>query len=394
MKGENGDKTTRRWNVTMQENELNGLMDAFNDLPDPRSERNQDHPLMSILFIAICAAISGANNWVEIEAYGKAKQTWLETLIALPHGIPSHDTFGRVFRWMNPQAFQERFLGWVRQVRSVTTGAVVAMDGKQMRGSKDGSCGKDGLYMVSAWAVEQGIVLGQRKVDEKSNEITALPELLEVLDLEGCIVTIDAMGCQTDIAEKIVKQGANYMLAVKGNQDTLSEDIHDLFAGFEHDHWQAVLHDYSKTVNKDHGRLEIRECWVVSQPEYLTYLRRYLDWKDLHSLVKVVSQRRLNGKTTIKTRYFISSLTPTAQQALAACRDHWQIENDLHWVLDVAFAQDHNRVHKDHAPENLAVLQHIALNLLKQERSTRSSVKTRRLRAGWDDTYLWKILRL
>lgn len=373
---------------------LNSLVDSFRDLPDPRSERNQDHPLLSILLVAICGAISGADNWVDIEAYGKAKQEWLKTLIALPHGIPSHDTFGRVFRFIDPQAFQERFLGWVGQLGEVTHGQVVAMDGKHMRGSKDAPRGKEGLYMVSAWAVEQGIVLGQRAVDEKSNEITAIPELLEVLALDGCIVTIDAMGCQTDIAEKIVSQGAHYMLAVKGNQGTLAQDIADLFAGFEHDHWHAVVHDYHKTVNKDHARLEIRECWVVSQPEYLTYLRRYPDWKDLHSLVKVLSQRRLNGKITTKTRYFISSLNPTAQHALAICRDHWQIENDLHWVLDVAFAQDHNRVHKDHAPQNLAVLQHIALNLLKQERSTPSSVKTKRLRAGWDDNYLSKLLRV
>jgi predicted transposase YbfD/YdcC len=378
----------------MPEDELNSLLDTFKDLPDPRSERNQDHPLISILFIAVCAAISGADNWVDIEAYGKAKQAWLEMLIALPHGIPSHDTFGRVFRFIDPQAFQERFLDWVRELRSIKTGEVIAIDGKQMRGSKDVPSGKEGLYMVSAWAVEQGIVLGQRKVDEKSNEITAIPELLEVLDLEGCIVTIDAMGCQTEIAEKIISQQADYMLAVKGNQGTLSQDISDLFEGFEQTHWQDVVHDYFRTVNKDHARLEIRECWVVSEPQYLTYLRRYLDWKDLHSLVKVVSQRQLNGKMTSKARYFISSLTATAQQALAICRDHWHIENDLHWVLDVAFAQDHNRVHKDHAPENLAVLQHIALNLLKQECSTRSSVKTKRLRAGWDDNYLWKVLSI
>ena len=378
----------------MEAEELNSLIDSFKDLPDPRSERNQDHPLMSILFIAICGAISGADNWVDIEAYGKAKQAWLERWINLPHGIPSHDTFGRVFRFIDPQAFQERFLEWVRQLGTMKRGEVVAMDGKQMRGSKDGRFGKDGLYMVSAWAVEHGMVLGQRKVDEKSNEITAIPELLEVLDVTGCIVTIDAMGCQREIAEKIVSQQADYMLAVKGNQGTLAQDITDLFAGFEQAHWYEVLHDYAKTVNKDHARLEIRECWVVSQPEYLSYLRRYRDWKDLHSLVKVVSQRQLNGKTTAKVRYFISSLTPTAHHALAVCRDHWQIENDLHWVLDVAFAQDHNRVHKDHAPENLAVLQHIALNLLKQERSTRSSIKTKRLRAGWDDHYLFKVLAL
>jgi predicted transposase YbfD/YdcC len=376
----------------MEEAEFSGLIEQFEDLPDPRSQRNQDHPLMSILLIAICGAISGADNWVDIAAYGKAKQSWLETIIALPNGIPSHDTFGRVFRFINPQAFQDRFLGWVRQLGAVTEGQVVAIDGKQMRGAKDVAAGKEGLYMVSAWAVEQGIVLGQRKVAEKSNEITAIPELLEVLDIAGCVVTIDAMGCQTNIAEKIIQHRADYMLAVKGNQGTLEEDIADLFAGFEQVHWQDVAHKYHKTVTKDHARLEIRECWVVSNPEYLAYLRHYADWKDLHSLVKITAQRQLNGKTTTKTRYFISSLAPSAQRALAVCRDHWQIENDLHWILDVAFAQDHNRVHKDHAPENLSVLQHIALNLVKQEKSARASVKTKRLRAGWDNAYLWKIV--
>lgn len=377
----------------MDDAELKTLMAAFEDLPDPRSRRNQDHPLLSILLIALCGAISGADNWVDIEAYGQAKQSWLETLIDLPHGIPSHDTFGRVFRFINPHAFQERFLGWVAQLGQATAGEAVAMDGKQMRGAKDGSTSKAGLYMVSAWATEHGIVLGQRTVDAKSNEITAIPELLDTLALDGCVVTIDAMGCQTEIAAKIVDQDADYMLAVKGNQGTLAEDITDLFAGFEEAHWQAVAHDYTKTVHKDHGRLEIRECWVVSKPEYLSYVRRASDWVGLRSLVKVTAHRRINGQTTTKTRYFISSLSASAERCLTICRDHWHIENDLHWVLDIAFNQDHNRVHKDHAPENLAVLQHIALNLVKQEKSSRSSIKTKRLRAGWDDDYLLKILR-
>jgi predicted transposase YbfD/YdcC len=376
----------------MEESEVKKLLEAFGDLPDPRSERNQDHPLLSILLIALCAVISGADNWVDIDGYGKAKQTWLESILELPNGIPSHDTFGRVFRFINPQAFQERFLKWVQSWRVGQLQGVVALDGKQMRGAKEVPMDKAGLYMVSAWAAEQGIVLGQRKVDDKSNEITAIPELLEVLAIEGCVVTIDAMGCQTEIAEKIIAREADYMLAVKGNQGTLAEDVTDLFDGFEQAHWHEVVHDYSKTVNKDHARLEIRECWVVSEPDYLSYLRRFADWKNLNSLVKVVAHRQVNGKTTTATRYFISSLTPTAGRALAICRDHWHIENSLHWILDVAFDQDHNRVHKDHAPANLAVLQHIALNLVKQEKSTRASVKTKRLRAGWDNAYLWKVL--
>jgi predicted transposase YbfD/YdcC len=376
----------------MEESALKSLLEAFGDLPDPRSERNQEHPFLSILLIALCAVISGADNWVDIEGYGKAKQGWLESILELPNGIPSHDTFGRVFRFINPQAFQERFLKWVQSWRGGQLQGVVALDGKQMRGAKEIPMDKAGLYMVSAWAAEQGIVLGQRKIDDKSNEITAIPELLEVLAIEGCVVTIDAIGCQTEIAAKIIAHEADYMLAVKGNQGTLAEDVTDLFDGFEQAHWHDVTHDYSKTVNKDHARLEVRECWVVSGTEYLSYLRRFADWKNLNSLVKVVAHRQVNGKTTTATRCFISSLTPTAQRALAICRDHWHIENSLHWILDVAFDQDHNRVHKDHAPANLAVLQHIALNLVKQEISTRASVKTKRLRAGWDNAYLWKVL--
>lgn len=376
----------------MPEADLEGLLKSFEDLPDPRSERNQEHRLLSIVAIAVCGTICGADNWVDIEAYGRAKAEWLSSWLELPNGIPSHDTFGRVFRFLNPAAFQACFLEWVSQFGIPKAGEVVALDGKQMRGSKEVQSGKEGLYMVSAWAAEQGIVLGQRKVDEKSNEITAIPALLDVLAIEGCVVTIDAMGCQTGIAQKIIEQQADYMLAVKGNQGTLSEDITDLFTGFEQGNWQAVDHDYFKTVNKEHGRLEIRECWRVTQPAYLAYVRRYPDWKGLRSLVKIVSQRQLAGKTSTQTRYFISSLDTSAQRCLQICRDHWQIENSLHWVLDVAFGQDQNRVHKDHAPENLAVLQHIALNLVKQEKSTRSSVKTKRLRAGWDNAYLWKIL--
>jgi len=258
----------------MEESDLKNLVEAFGDLPDPRRERNQDHPLLSILLIALCAVISGADNWVDIEGYGKAKQGWLESILDLPNGIPSHDTFGRVFRFINPQAFQERFLTWVQGWRGGQLKGVVAVDGKQMRGAKDVPMEKAGLYMVSAWAAEQGIVLGQRTVDDKSNEISAIPDLLEVLAIEGCVVTIDTMGCQTEIAEKIVQREADYMLAVKGNQGTLSEDVSDLFDGFEQAHWHEVRYDYHKTVNKDHARLEIRECWVVSTPQYLSYLRR------------------------------------------------------------------------------------------------------------------------
>jgi len=373
--------------------ELNGdLLSEFSDLPDPRSERNQDHPLFSIVMIAICGTICGADNWVEIESYGNAKREWLETMIPLPNGIPSHDTFGRVFRLLDPEAVQSRFLKWVQRVSQLTEGELVALDGKQMRGSKDMPAGKEAIYMVSAWASHNRMVLGQRRVEEKSNEITAIPELLTLLVLKGCIVTIDAIGCQTEIAAQIVEQEADYVLAVKGNQGTLHEDIADLFAGFEEHQFQAVDYDYHKTVNKDHGRIEIRECWVVTRPDYIAYLRRHQAWPQLTSLVKIVSERRINGQTTVKIRYFIASFSRSAQHFLQLCRDHWHIENQLHWVLDVAFRQDHNRVHKDHAPENLAVMQHIALNLLKQEKTARIGLKAKRLKAGWDNAYLLKVL--
>lgn len=361
-------------------------------LTDPRSERNQRHPFVSILSIAICAVICGADNWVEVEAYGNAKQEWLETVIPLPNGIPSHDTFGRVFRMIDPEEFERTFLGWVQTVSQVTQGEVISIDGKELRGSKHTPSGREAICLVSAWASENELVLGQRKVDAESNEITAIPVLLDLLALKGCIVTIDAIGCQTEIAEQIVDQEADYVLAVKGNQGHLQEDVADLFAGFEECEFQGVDYDHHQTINKGHGRIEIRDCWVVSQPDYLAYLRNAQTWKGLHSLVKVVSERRVNGQSTTKTRYFIASLEASAETLLGVCRDHWQIENDFHWVLDVAFREDASTVRQDYAPQNLAILRRMALNLLKHEKTAPIGVKAKRLKAGWDNDYLLKVL--
>jgi predicted transposase YbfD/YdcC len=359
---------------------------------DPRSERNQEHPFISILTIAIYAVICGADNWVEIEAYGNAKRDWLERIVPLPNGIPSHDTFGRVFRMIDAEEFQQSFMSWVQTVNQVTQGELVAIDGKQLRGSKEVGAGKEALCLVSAWASENRLVLGQRQVDEKTNEITAIPELLDLLALHGCVVTIDAIGCQTEIAAKIIEQEADYVLAVKANQGRLHEDIADLFAGFEEFDFEDVVHDYHKTTNKGHGRLEIRHCWVVSQLDYLAYLRGHQAWQGLRSLIKVVSERRVNGQSTLKTRYFISSLEDTAAHLLAYCRQHWHIENRLHWVLDVAFREDANTVRRDNAPQNLAVLRHMALNLLKHEKTAQVGIKAKRLKAGWDNDYLAKVM--
>jgi predicted transposase YbfD/YdcC len=251
----------------MSETPNSNLLDYLGQVNDPRSERNQEHPFISILTIAICGVICGADNWVEIESYGKAKKDWLESIVALPNDIPTHDTFGRVFRMIDDEEFQQSFMSWVRVVSQITQGELVAIDGKQLRGNKEVGPGKEAVCLLSAWACEIRLVLGQRQVDEKSNEIKAVPELLEMLALHGCVVTIDAIGCQTEIAAKIVEQEADYVLAVKGNQGRMHEDINDLFAGFEESEYADVAYDYYKTTNKGHGRLEIRHCWVVSQPD-------------------------------------------------------------------------------------------------------------------------------
>lgn len=369
------------------------LLKHFGSLTDPRIERTREHKLIDIVIIAICAIIAGADGWVAVETFGYAKEKWLRTFLELPNGIPSHDTFGRVFGLLDPTGFEQAFSLWVTSVSQTLQGQIIALDGKSLRRSHDHALGKGAIHMVSAWATAQRLVLGQRKIDDKSNEISALPELLQVLALEGCIVTIDAMGCQTEIAETIIQRGADYVLAVKKNQGKLYEDVKDLFAGADEVAFREVPHDYTREVTKDHGRLEIRECWVLSAPEYLEYVRRVDAWKNLRNLIRIRTEVR-HAQTTLsqETRYFISSLAGSAQEMIHAVRGHWGIENGLHWILDVTFREDDSRVRKDHAPENFAVLRHIALNVLNRARNGKDSIKTMRLRAGWDETYLAKLL--
>jgi predicted transposase YbfD/YdcC len=366
----------------------NSIGQHFANVTDPRSGQNIRHSLLSIISIAICGIIGGADTWVDIEMFGNAKRSWFETFLDLPHGIPSHDTFGRVFRQIAPDEFEASFRSWATAICERVKGAVMAVDGKTLRRSKDGTLGKAALQMVSVWASENNLVLAQDKIDEATNEITAIPELLRLLELEGSVVTIDAIGCQTEIAETIIEQKANYVLVVKDNQETLREDV---AATFEHTR-PPIRPDYHKTVNKGHGRIETRECWAVSDPEVLAHINAYKAWKGLRSLAKVTSERRIDGETSRTTRYFISSLPADAQRLLEVIRAHWQIENGLHWVLDMAFREDESRVRKDHAPQNLAVLRHIALSLLKQETSLKVGIKAKRLRAGWDENYLLKVL--
>jgi len=368
------------------------ILSYFAELDDPRIEKNQKHPLINVIAIAILGVICGADTWVDIERYGNAKQAWLGTFLDLSNGIPSHDTFGRVFRWLDAQQFQAQFIAWTQHICELTAGQVVSLDGKKLRRSHDQQHEQDGIWMVSAWAGENRMVLGQMKVAEKSNEITAIPRLLSALDMSGCVVTLDALGTQTAIAQRIVEADAEYILPVKDNQGTLYEDMGLLFDGFETENYSDVVYDTAKRVSEGHDRHEIRQCWVVQQPEYRAYLRREQEWAKLTSLVKLLTVRQTACKSEVTIRYFISSWDTSAQTFLKAIREHWQIENSLHWVLDIAFREDDSRIRKDHAPQNMALLRHMALNLLKQETSIKVGIAAKRKMAGWDNSYLLKVL--
>lgn len=361
----------------------------FAQLPDPRVRRTRRHALVDILVITVCAVICGADDWVAIARFGRAKRRWFRQFLALPHGIPSHDTFGRVFAALDPAAFHTAFLAWVQSVATELPEEVIAVDGKTLRRTFDTAAQKAALHLVSAWATAQGLCLGQVKTAAHSNEITAIPKLLEVLALRGRIVSIDAIGCQPAIARQIRAQGGDYVLSLKANQARLHEEVRALFADAEAHGWRDLPGTTVETVEADHGRLEVRRAWATDDLLCLGARRR---WPGLRSVFRVDAERTIGDRTSCETRYFISSLPADAAHLARVVRAHWTIENGLHWVLDVALNQDQTRIRTGHAPENLATLHHIALNLLKQERTEKLGIKNKRLAAGWDHDYLLRVI--
>ena len=373
--------------------ETNSLEAYFGDIADPRVEGRCTHQLLDIIIIAICAVLCGAEGWEDIEEFGQSKAEWLRQFLDLACGIPSHDTFRRVFSLLDGQAFQERFMRWVEGVFPIKRGQVVAIDGKTARGSQDESNGKKALHLVSAFASDNGLLLGQQKVDDKSNEITAIPALLEQLYLTGCIVTIDAMGCQTAIARVIIDHQAEYVLALKGNQGQLHDDVVEWFAFATQTHFKAMPHTVAQTVNKGHGRLEIRRCYALSDPRAFEVIRHHDGWANLQSIAMVERECHDGEHVTRETAYFISSLPADATLLLHAVRAHWSVENTFHWTLDVTFREDDARLRTGDSAENFAVLRHIAFNILKRH-PAKLSLKRKRYKAALDDRFLFELVSL
>src|SRR6516165_7818053 len=370
----------------MAARKLGSLGTHLQALEEPRLQRSRLHHLLYILAITICAVIGGADSWVDVEKYGQAKQDWLRRFLKLPNGIPSHDTFGRVFAAIVPEQFQTCFAGWVQEMAGQLGLTQIAIDGKTLRGSHDRANGKAALHLVSAWAVENHLTLGQEAVGSQSNEITAIPKLLELLDLEGALVTIDAIGCQKEIAEQIVEQGGDYVLAVKENQPRLYAEIERLDAAALEEEYAGASH--CGTEEQSHGRHELRACWVLTD---VAELGERAKWPGLQSVIVVVRDRTAGTQNSCEKHYYISSRKLSAKRFLEAVRGHWGIENSLHWVLDVVFDEDRSRVRKDHGPENLGLLRRMALSMLKAEQS-KGSIQVKRLKAGWDNEFLEKVL--
>lgn len=366
------------------------LIEHFKDITDPRLQRRQLHKLDDIFFMTLCAVICGCDSWVAIEKFATMKQKWFEQYLSLEHGIPSHDTFGRVFSLIEPELFQVCFSNWIKAIVKNATGDVIAIDGKCLRRSHDKSSNKSAIYMVSAWSHDNQLTLGQVKVDAKSNEITALPALLEALDIKGGIVTTDALNTQKTSANIIVEKGGDYVSALKGNQSTLHDDVRLFFESTPQSHVHGLT--TQKTTDAGHGRIEEREVTVCNDIDWLTKEHAY---PHLASIISVKSRRFLEDKWSQETRYFISSVKHNdAEKHAHYVRAHWGVENSLHWTLDMAFDEDSCRMRKGHSDQNMAILRHISLNLLKSETEHKVGIKIKRQMAGWDSDYLLKVLQI
>ena len=363
----------------------------FSNLPDPRIDRKKKYPLIEIIFLVVAGTISGCEGWKSIKDFGEVKLKWLRKFFPYANGIPVDDTLARVMERLNTKAFQACFIEWISSAIKSVGGDIVPIDGKTLRRSHDKGRDKSAIHMVSAWSTSHGVVLGQEKTSEKSNEITAIPALLEVLELKGCIVTLDAMGCQKEIVEKIGAKKADYVVALKGNQSSFYEDVKDYFETSLAESFHSVSHDFYEENDMGHGRLELRQCWVISAKQ--PYFEERKNWKNLTSIAMVISERDLGDKKTREIRFFISSLKPDAKQILSAVRQHWAVENSLHWVLDMTFREDESRVRRGQSAENLAIVRHMALNVLKKDKSIAASTKRKKLLAAFDDKFRTTLIR-
>lgn len=374
----------------METNALRGSLRYFQELSDPRPGRNVQHRFEDILTLAILAVICGAEGWVDVVYFAECKRRWLATFLVLPHGIASHDTFGRIFALLDPDAFERCFLNWTAALSEATGGRIIAIDGKTLRRSLDKAGKKSAIHLVSAWCEANRIVLGQLAIEEKSNEITAIPKLLDLIDLKGATVTIDAMGCQKEIVRKIVQEGGNYVIQLKANQEKLYEQVKITLDEAILLKFDGMNHDKARKVEKGHGRVETRCCWCTND---ISWLRGYEDWPGLCSIACVECKRWINGKQTVERRYYISSLDgKDAKAMLKAARGHWGVENRLHWCLDVSYREDDCRIRKGHGAENFSRLRRIALNLLKNEKTVKAGLKAKSKVAGWNHDYLIKVL--
>jgi len=374
------------------------LVEHFKSITDPRVDRTKDHDLIDILVIAICGLLCAAESFNDMEDFGKAKEDWFRTFLKLRSGIPSHDTFNRVFAALDPKEFLECFLRWTQSLRQAVAQEIVALDGKALRRALNRQ--ESPKYVVSAWAESNNLVLGQLKVEEKSNEITAVPELLRVLELAGCIVTVDAMGCQKKIAKEIIEADADYVLALKANQETVHAEVKGFLDATLEDKQKkrpsgAVLPKAAaqlqelETVEKDHGRLEIRRYYQSAE---LGWFADQAKWEGLCSVGMVEALREMDGKSTVERRYYLSSLPLDVATFARAVRGHWGVENKLHWVMDVCFREDQSRARTGYAAENLATLRRLALNLLKREKTKKRGIRGKQLNASWDHSYLLRLL--